>query len=331
MASAYLLKIRGGVEVDSMGKKAGKGPLIQEEISATLGTSQDQYLFQPVAYSGDGKDFGVKTGTITGDHESRITDYTNIICMATQQGDAENYSVMPFTKQKRAQTATDYETRVQGKVANTLNTFDEGDVRATNIVVLQQNKTAGQNDSIRGDTPLVVEGGNTMFPEKTGALCASNYQKNGTQEAMNGMYVVSFSNEAYDEWAQNDKCSTLKAAGGIYGGGSEGLVAEQYIVRRLTPTECQRLQGFPDGWGIPDHKDDLTDEEYAFWLDVRNVFAEVNGRTVKQYTKEQMLAWYNKLHTDGAEYKMWGNGISLPTAMYVLKGIALELEADNDE
>lgn len=44
----YLVKIRGGVEVDSAGKKAGKGPLIAEEISHTLGTSQDQYLFQAV-------------------------------------------------------------------------------------------------------------------------------------------------------------------------------------------------------------------------------------------------------------------------------------------
>ncbi len=44
---AYTLKIRGGVERDSMGKKAGKGALIQEEVSATLGVNQDQTLFQP--------------------------------------------------------------------------------------------------------------------------------------------------------------------------------------------------------------------------------------------------------------------------------------------
>ena len=49
----YTLKIRGGVEVDSAGKSAGKGALIQTNLSATLGTSQDQYLFQPVAYSFD--------------------------------------------------------------------------------------------------------------------------------------------------------------------------------------------------------------------------------------------------------------------------------------
>lgn len=39
------LKIRGGTEIDSLGKKAGKGPLVQWEMSATLGVSQDQTLF----------------------------------------------------------------------------------------------------------------------------------------------------------------------------------------------------------------------------------------------------------------------------------------------
>lgn len=91
--------------------------------------------------------------------------------------------------------------------------------------------------------------------------------------------------------------------------------------RRLTPTECARLQGFPDKWGHPDHKDSLTAEEYRFWLDVRNTHAAINGKTVKEYTEAQMLTWYNKLHTDSAEYKMWGNGIALPPALYVLGNI----------
>ena len=97
--------------------------------------------------------------------------------------------------------------------------------------------------------------------------------------------------------------------------------SQRYIVRRLTPTECARLQGFPDKWGHPDHKDSFTDEEYAFWMDVRNTHAAINGKAVKDYTREQMLAWYNKLHTDSSEYKMWGNGIALPCALYVLQGI----------
>lgn len=100
----------------------------------------------------------------------------------------------------------------------------------------------------------------------------------------------------------------------------------RYIVSRLTPTECARLQGFPDAWGHPDHKEDFTDEEYRFWLNVRNTHAAINGKTQKEYTKEQMLTWYNKLHTDLSEYKMWGNGISLPTALYVMQGIAEECQ-----
>ena len=106
-------------------------------------------------------------------------------------------------------------------------------------------------------------------------------------------------------------------------------VAVRYIVRRLTPTECQRLQGFADAWGVPDQKDDFTDEEYRFWLEVRNTHAAINGKAVKKYTKEQMLTWYNKLHTDSAEYKMWGNGIALPPALYCMQGIVEALEEGN--
>lgn len=99
-------------------------------------------------------------------------------------------------------------------------------------------------------------------------------------------------------------------------------VQVRYIVRRLTPTECARLQGFPDKWGHPDEKLEFTDEEYQFWLNVRNTHAAINGKATKNYTKEQILKWYNNLHTDSSEYKMWGNGIALPNALYVMQGIA---------
>lgn len=95
----------------------------------------------------------------------------------------------------------------------------------------------------------------------------------------------------------------------------------QYIVRRLTPTECARLQGFPDRWGDIDHKDSFTPEEFRFWHEVRNTHARINGKKVQEYTEAQMLMWYNKLHTDSAEYKMWGNGIALPPALYCMQGI----------
>lgn len=118
-------------------------------------------------------------------------------------------------------------------------------------------------------------------------------------------------------------------------GGDRHAVAftdeSSYIVRRLTPTECARLQGFADQWGHIEPKETFTDEEYRFWLEVRNTHAAINGKKVQEYTKPQMLTWYNKLHTDSAEYRMWGNGIALPPALYVMQGIIDALEKPTDE
>lgn len=124
----------------------------------------------------------------------------------------------------------------------------------------------------------------------------------------------------------------LKIRSGCEGGGKGPLVQTDkavrvnYIVRRLTPIECARLQGFPDEWGILDEKEDFAEDEYKFWLEVRNTYAKINGKSEKEYTKAQMLTWYSKLHTDSAEYKMWGNGIALPNALYVMQGIVTEAD-----
>ena len=44
--TSYSLKIRGGVETDSKGRKSGKGALVQEELSGTIGAVQDQTLIK---------------------------------------------------------------------------------------------------------------------------------------------------------------------------------------------------------------------------------------------------------------------------------------------
>ena len=132
-----------------------------------------------------------------------------------------------------------------------------------------------------------------------------------------------------------DKAGTLDASyykgAGARNGKEREFVAERkaghnYIIRRLTPLECCRLQGFPDGWGIPDHKDKLSDEELAFWQGVRDTCAGIAGKPPKKYSAGALTKWYNALHTDSAEYKMWGNGIALPCAAFVLAGIAEKLE-----
>ena len=155
----------------------------------------------------------------------------------------------------------------------------------------------------------------TSEEEKTTTLKARDY-KDPICIAIDRAYFNQGQNALYDPQFYTDgTCPTLVAKG-------PGGVCVRYIVRRLTTTECARLQGFPDRWGYPDHKPILSDEEYEFWLNVRNTHAAINGKATKEYTKAQMTVWYNKLHTDSSEYKMWGNGIALPTALYVMQGIA---------
>ena len=94
------LKIRGGVDRDCYGKKAGKGILIQWEKSATLGVSQDQTLFvfkddnTSRIYDARGNGDGRTSPTITGDHQNRITDYTAIVLET--DGDAEVRRLTPL-------------------------------------------------------------------------------------------------------------------------------------------------------------------------------------------------------------------------------------------
>lgn len=111
---------------------------------------------------------------------------------------------------------------------------------------------------------------------------------------------------------------------------AEKRQGRKYIVRRLTTTECARLQGFPDCWAIPVCKGSFTDGEAAFWEQVRKTHADANGRRYRPYARrEQLVRWYNRLHTDSSEYRLYGNGIALPCAAFVLRDIAAVLKEDD--
>lgn len=103
----------------------------------------------------------------------------------------------------------------------------------------------------------------------------------------------------------------------------------KYIVRRLTPLECNRLQGFPDGWGALPEITSMTSATVFFWERVRRTFALTMGKKYTPFKSEAAaIKWYNKLRTDTAEYKMWGNGIALPTALHCIQVIADALKED---
>lgn len=360
----YTLKIRSGCE------GGGKGALIQDDLSATLATNNDQYLFQPVI---DGNILDDQGGSVMnirtdgksptiraqmGGHPPVVLDPVAVLASSAVNAETTDGKISPCLM-ARAGTggnqlplvaAVTYDSRGNGDgfICNTITGDHENRITDYTSVVVEPTYIIN-GDKIgkaerEGGSGLGVREGDKMYTltakDKHGvAYLASGKNAVGTlmanastklwlsnQEAFSGDYHIieeCYRQGGFGEYLTDANAGTDRASGGDYGGGSENLVVTpRYIVRRLTPTECARLQGFPDCWGHPDKKDDFTDEEYRFWLDVRNTHAEINSKQVKEYTKQQMLTWYNKLHTDSSEYKMWGNGIALPNALYVMQGIA---------
>ena len=94
-----------------------------------------------------------------------------------------------------------------------------------------------------------------------------------------------------------------------------------YTVRRLTPTECARLQGFPDWWCSDLGIESPTMDDLRIWYDIFETFRKATGAYTKPKTLKQITKWLKNPHSDSAEYKMWGNGVALPNVCFVLSGI----------
>lgn len=171
-------------------------------------------------------------------------------------------------------------------------------------------------DSLASNSMKSIARNGKALLEQANPICASDYKDPDIVAYLaSGKETVGtlMANAGTKLWLGNQE-----AFSGDYHIVEESQPPVRYIVRRLTPLECCRLQGFPDCWGDIDVFPDWTDEDYHFWLNARNTHAAINGKTVKEYTEKQMVTWYNELHTDSAECKMWGNGIALPCAVDVL-------------
>ena len=191
-----------------------------EELSATLqakdnGGQSLNYInpvAEPLIYDARGNGDGITSPTMTGDHNSRVTDYTAI--------------------------------------------------------------------TLQGDTVA-------------GALLARDYKGPGRADSLGRVIAQPVGADLYNGTLTGDKAVTLTAAtakGGTNTGPSVIEKITRWIVRRLTPTECERLQGYPDGW-----------TDLGEWIDSK-------GKAHKA--------------ADTPRYKALGNSIALPQWYYVLGGIA---------
>ena len=191
-----------------------------EELSATLqakdnGGQSLNYInpvAEPLIYDARGNGDGITSPTMTGDHNSRVTDYTAI--------------------------------------------------------------------TLQGDTVA-------------GALLARDYKGPGRADSLGRVIAQPIGADLYNGTLTGDKAVTLTTATGQGGANTGPSVIEKiirWIVRRLTPTECERLQGYPDGW-----------TDLGEWVDSK-------GKTHKD--------------ADMPRYKALGNSIALPQWYYVLGGIS---------
>ena len=324
--SELVLDDQGGQQISV--RTDGKSPTLRAEAHGNVPCIINK---KTLVYDTRGNGDGVTVPTITGDHNNRVTDYTCLVVEPAVRcydiGEARLRTPSEYIEKTPTLTARcgTGGNNVPGVVYCLQgNGIDRADTAGCNGKGWREDKCYTLNTI---DRPAVC------YQKVVGSLCATDYKWVQQQQVGEGKLIV-------------EPCPYQKATGplmanshpGSYTGqdaytdmfvvGKEKTVAVpvHYIVRRLTPTECARLQGFPDLWGHLDKKESFTDEEYKFWREVRNTYARINNKAVKDYTKAQILTWYNKLHTDSAEYKMWGNGIALPNALYVMQGIAAEAE-----
>ena len=254
-----------------------------------------------------------------------------------------------FRKTAHPRTADEGQGWEEATVNDTLNIFDSGETRTPTLVCEPISIENHPNDSrmgIRedgtvqtltgrmgtggGNVPLVAEPKTygmtveTFFSveeDKAPTLKARDYKD--PQAVCYAIDRASFNqgeNAQYDFQINDDEIAQTLVAKGP--GAVSYYENIKYIVRRLTPTECARLQGMPDLWCRLSQIEDMSDEDYEFWKQAHKTYAEINGKNYKEKTKQQMITWYNKLQVDSAEYKAYGNGMALPCVRVPIHGIA---------
>ena len=277
---------------------------ILEDKSPTLCTTN--YGEPAVVYDARGNGDGKVAPTMTEDHQNRITDYTGVVVAmdraAYNQGKNAQYDFfaepsdsMPTIVAKGPGAVAYAKTECYG--------FDQGATRDVGALFIEDcSKTItngscpghhngvviktvalegnGQRESHRGDGYAVTDKSYTLNTTEVHGVAYELDEavavdcRNATEDTINGAL-------------QSNMAHSLNG---------NNVVRIKYIVRRLTPLECERLQGFPDRW---------TDiGEYI----------NSKGKTTKT--------------SDSSRYKALGNSIALPSWKWVIKRMSAQYERD---
>ena len=250
------LKIRSGCE------GGGKGALIQDNKSATLGCNNDQALFVPKVYGICSKDSNAMKSE---NPKSGFYEAETSRCLDANGGNpACNQGGMAVVA-------------VQGSMIG------------------RADKNGPQGSGVNEDVSFTLDAADRHAV----AYCMTT-----------GTYTQALKEQSPTLMARDYKDPPVV-----------NETEPEYIVRRLTPTECARLQGFPDWWCTGLETDEPSEDEIEFWTEVFETHRSVMGKSSRPKSRNQIIKWLKNPHSDSAEYKMWGNGVALPNVYFVLSGI----------
>ena len=250
------LKIRSGCE------GGGKGALIQENKSATLGCNNDQTVFVPKVYGICSKD----SNAMKSDNpKSGFYEAETSRCLDANGGNP---------------------TCNQGGMAV---------VAVQGSMIGRADKNGPQGSGVNEDVSFTLDAADRHAV----AYCMTT-----------GTYTQTLKEQSPTLMARDYKDPPVV-----------NETEPEYVVRRLTPTECARLQGFPDWWCAGLETDEPTEDEIEFWTAVFETHRSVMGKSSRPKSRNQISKWLKAPHSDSAEYKMWGNGVALPNVYFVLSGI----------
>lgn len=291
------LKIRSGCE------GGGKGALIQENKSATLGCNNDQTVFVPKVYGICSK----QSHAMQSDNpHSGFYEADTSRCLDANGGNPScNQGGMAVVAVQGSMIGRADKNGPQGSGVNedVSFTLDATDRHAVAYVIDRATYNMGRNAKFGITVETEIEP--TMVSKGPGAVGQPIYH--------------SSKSSFHTNFTDDDVTETLVATD--FKDPPTVSKEPDYIVRRLTPTECARLQGFPDWWCDGLETDKPTEEEIEFWTEVFETHRKVMGTSSKPKSRNQIIKWLKDPHSDSAEYKMWGNGVALPNVCFVLSGI----------
>ena len=282
--ASYAVRIRGGCD------GGGKGALIQTEKSGTLGTGNDQTIFQSCITPWDCQSkriFGIsgKAPTLQGGIGGGVNNPA-IFCMAAQ-------SQRVYDENGVSPTLSSRENSGLNRQAALCAAFKLGNSEQARSIGYQVELSPTLNAECGGNKPAVVapvvpltyqmQGFGDYRQADVASACKQRDYKDSTD------LVVGLDCE-YNSFTE--QYGTLRAH---TSGGAEEMVMSRCVVRRLTPLECERLQGFPDGWT------DIGD------------YTDSTGKKRKA--------------SDSARYKALGNSIALPFWRWMFGRMATYLPA----